>query len=270
MVKRNYCSHFRRFTLYIIVLGWLVLALSCVSMSKYKTSENNLANSEKQRKELSAKLTILQNDTTECKVKVRSLQNDINYIQNIDKSQQDKLTGESEQQRQLLLNTQSKLQKTEDDLSFLKLKLLTQVKADDSLQMALSFYLSKYIESKKISVERYDDGVRVNFLENPYLSKTASNFEEWSMAVFDYTSKIMEADTFLNINIEREGIEIQKNIKKTDPKIDLNTNAPKLIINYLADKGRIKIDRMKIIFLFSNQTGKKENLHITIRHIVPN
>jgi len=222
-------------------------------MSKYKKAKTDLENSEKLRNEISAKNTILENDTTESKVKIRSLQNDINYLQNIGKSQTDKLSSESENQRQLLNNLQTELESTKKQLAIAELKLSRQNIVLDSVLTLLNDSLKTGITSGKISIENRDGCLKVNLLKDIWDDKKSHTFKKEGMNVFDHIIQLAKVDTSISIEVERTSSELYKTAKVSDRNSENRMDERQIEIwNYFTENGGVKLAKIKLVNNFNS------------------
>ena len=271
MAKRIYRRQRYRFTFYIVVSGWLFLGSSCVSMSKYKKVESDLTASETQRNEMSAKSSILEIDTTEYGIKVRMLQNDIGYLQNIGKSEKDKSSNESDKQKQLLNDTHTELEITKQKLREAKAKLSRTNMITDSLETLLKDSLQNLITNKKIRVEKDQNSTRIDLHENAWDKKKAAAFAPEAVIVFDRVIALIKADSSLIIEIERTGHRPEKTGKPSDQRNDnAQIGKPNLIWDYFIEKGGINANRVKIVNIFTKMIAAEEGYVIVVKRNAPN
>jgi hypothetical protein len=251
----------KRFTFFGTAILILIFTSSCVSLSKYRKLESDYSKSKSDCTDLIVKNSLLENDTTQYGVKYRTLQNDINYLQNTSKSENDRLVAELENQKKELSDKRVELDRVSQKFSMIQEERMKEMTFADSLNHAIMAYM--FINNKhgdKLNVNLDGTAVRVKLNDADWFLKNAEGNE-----IIDQVASILKTDTSLNLIIERIGPGLSKNSKGLESKSD-NAGIFKSIQvwNYLTDKKGINADRIKLQYRLSDNHATPESYSFLI------
>jgi hypothetical protein len=262
MVNRMPRFSFRRFTILCI---FAFLTSSCVSLSKYRQSEAELARSKAACSDLIVKNSILEHDTSEYGVKYRTLQSDINYLQNTTRSESNKLSGEMEKQRQELDQKISESKILREKLSAIEDQSIMKRALADSMEKQLRDSFKAEIAAGILSELRENYAVRLNLNTTEFFKKQPPFITEQGQKISDRIFNIMNLDSTLTLQIERIGPEYKTGGKSQEDKPENNVWTRQILIYYyFNDRKKLPASRIQIISKFSEGANSKEVYSVVI------
>jgi len=267
MLKRLLHPHPGRFIHSLVLFTLPSLALSsCVSMAKY---HHDLDASESERKDLIAKNSLLENDTTEYGNKYRMLQNDLAYLQNIKTSETEKLSSEKDQQSQKLNQIQSELASTRQQLQIVQARLSAIDKRASKLLSMVKDSLKNYNDTNKLVIHQCNGTVCICLKEEGWFSKEAPFISAETSDLLKKLAYVALTDSTLQFEIKRNGPEPTKSAKGQELSWGSPImNKPYYIRSYFTARG-FKPDHVKIVNLFSKRAGEKEEISIVMVPSIP-